>query len=52
MPYSEHEQQLEYYKLWYFDNRKDHIKKMTEYYYKNRDKILKQRKIKYKKSKK
>ena len=27
MPYSEHEQQLEYYKLWYADNRDVHIKK-------------------------
>ena len=52
MPYSEYEQQLEYYKLWYADNRDEHIKKMTNYYYKNREKILKQHKIKYKKSKK
>ena len=46
MPYSEHEQQLEYYRLWYADNRDEHIEKMTKYYYKNRENILKQHRIK------
>ena len=52
MPYSDHYDQLEYYKLWYMDNRQHQIEKMTKYYYDNRTKILKQRRQKYKQSKK
>jgi hypothetical protein len=52
MPYSDHYEQLEYYQLWYSDHRKQHLDKMIKYYYDNRTKILKQRKIKYKESKK
>ncbi len=48
MPYADHDFQLDYYNLWYTKHRKEHIKKMTEYYYENRTKILKQRKLKYK----
>jgi len=52
MPYSDHYEQLEYYQLWYSAHRKQHLDKMIKYYYDNRTKILKQRKIKYKESKK
>ena len=52
MPYSDHYDQLEYYKLWYSAHKKEHLDKMIKYYYDNRTKILKQRKIKYKESKK
>ena len=51
MPYSDHYDQLEYYKLWYMDNREQQLKKMTQYYYDNRIKILTQRRKKYKQSK-
>ena len=45
-------EQLEYYQLWYSAHRKQHLDQMIKYYYDNRTKILKQRKIKYKESKK
>jgi hypothetical protein len=51
MPYSDHYDQLEYYKLWYMDHKEQQLKKMTQYYYDNRIKILKQRRKKYKQSK-
>ena len=51
MPYADHDFQLEYYHLWYTKHRKQHLEKMTKYYYDNRTKILKQHKIKYKQSK-
>ena len=51
MPYSDHQQQLEYYSTWYVANKDQHLKKMSKYYYDNRTKILKQHKLKYKMSK-
>ena len=46
MPYSDHQQQLEYYNTWYTANKDQHLKQMTKYYYDNRTKILKQHKLK------
>ena len=51
MPYSDHQQQLEYYHTWYTAHKDQHLKKMIKYYYDNRTKILKQHKLKYKMSK-
>ncbi len=45
MPYSDHYEQLEYYQLWYSKHRIQHLEKMIQYYYDNRSKNLKQRKI-------
>ena len=52
MPYSDNYDLLDYLKVWYQNHREEHIKNTLEYYYKNRTKILKQRKLKYKNSKK
>ena len=52
MPYADHFEQLQYYQMWYFKNREHHIKNTSDYYYKNKNKILKQHKLKYKNSKK
>ena len=52
MPYADHYDQLDYYAVWYMKHRKEHLEKMTKYYYDNRTKILKERKLKYKQSKK
>ena len=52
MPYTNHDDQIEYNHLWYMKNRDYQIEKMTQYYYNNKTKILlKQHKIKYKHSK-
>ena len=51
MPYSDNYDLLDYLKVWYQNHREEHIKNTLEYYYKNRTKILKQRKLKYKNSK-
>ncbi len=52
MPYSDRDEQIEYNQVWYLKHQDEHIKKMKQYYYDNRAKILKQHKIKYKQSKK
>ena len=52
MPYSNNYDLLDYLKVWYMNHREEHIKNTLDYYYKNRTKILKQRKLKYKNSKK
>ena len=51
MPYTNHDDQVVYNHLWYMKNRDYQIEKMTQYYYNNKTKILKQHKIKYKQSK-
>jgi hypothetical protein len=52
MPFVDRDQYIDYLRDWYIDNKEQHIKNVLEYYYKNRTKILKQRKLKYKNSKK
>ena len=52
MPFVDRDQYIDYLRDWYIDNKEHHIKNVLEYYYKNRTKILKQRKLKYKNSKK
>ena len=52
MPYADNYDLLDYLKVWYQNHREEHIKNTLDYYYKNRTKILKQRKLKYKNSKK
>jgi hypothetical protein len=44
MPYADHDFQLEL-MVWYTKHRKQHLEKMTKYYYDNRTNILKQHKI-------
>ena len=51
MPYSDNYDLLDYLKVWCQNHREEHIKNTLEYYYKNRTKILKQRKLKYENSK-
>jgi hypothetical protein len=51
MPYANHKDQVDYNHLWYVHHRGHQIDKMTKYYYDNRTKILKQKKLKYKQSK-
>ena len=50
MPYADNYDLLDYLKVWYMNHREEHSKIL--YYYKNKTKILKQRKLKYEISKK
>ena len=47
MPYNDSDQQIEYLRLWYINNKKTHLKNVSKYYYKNKKHILQQRKKRY-----
>ena len=51
MPYADPKDRALYNRLWYGEHREEHLKKMIQYYYDHRTKILRQNKIKYKQSK-
>ena len=52
MLYFDKGEYIDYMREWYQKHKEEHIKNTLEYYYKKRTKILKQRKLKYKNSKK